>query len=176
MSCSLSSMAQTIWHHYIGRILLLVALGTPWLGGCQSVPSAGSAGSLSAPPTPGPATRTELLRVAAGQIGTPYRYGGNNRQGFDCSGLVQYAHRQIGIDVPRTTRQQWSQAQRPGRRHLIPGDLVFFALDGNKSRHVGIYEGSGVFIHAPSSGKRVSRASLDNPFWRDRLIGTRTFL
>ena len=167
-------MAQTVWHHYTGRVLLLMVLGLPWLGGCQSVPSAGSAGPHAAATTS--ASRAELLRVAAGQIGTPYRYGGNTRRGFDCSGLVQYAHRQIGIDVPRTTRDQWSRAQRPERRHLIPGDLVFFALDGNKSRHVGIYEGGGVFIHAPSSGKRVSRASLDNPFWRNRLIGTRTFL
>jgi cell wall-associated NlpC family hydrolase len=158
--------------------MLLVALSSLWLGGCQSVPSAADTsapayttkGYVPSPP------RAALIRAAAGQIGTPYRYGGNNRRGFDCSGLVQYAHRQIGIDVPRTTRQQWSQAQQPERRHLIPGDLVFFALDGNKSRHVGIYEGGGVFIHAPSSGKRVSRASLDNPFWRQRLLGARTFL
>ena len=170
------SMAHTNWHHTIGRILLLAALGAPWLGGCGSVPSASSAPSHTAAPGVTSASRTALIRAAAGQIGTPYRYGGNTRRGFDCSGLVQYAHRQIGVDVPRTTRQQWSRAQQPGRRHLIPGDLVFFALDGNKSRHVGIYEGAGVFIHAPSSGKRVSRASLDNPFWRNRLIGARTFL
>jgi cell wall-associated NlpC family hydrolase len=89
---------------------------------------------------------------------------------------VQFAHRQIGIDVPRTTHQQWSQAQQAERRHLIPGDLLFFTLDGDKGRHVGIYEGRGVFIHAPSRGKRVSRASLDNPFWRQRLVGARSFL
>ena len=168
-------MAHTIWHHTIGRILLLAALGAPWLGGCGSLSPTVSTPNPAAQ-QPVSASRNELVRVAAGQIGTPYRYGGNSRRGFDCSGLVQYAHRQIGVDVPRTTRQQWSRAQRPGRRHLIPGDLVFFALDGEKSRHVGIYEGRGVFIHAPSSGKRVSRASLDNPFWRDRLIGARSFL
>lgn len=122
------------------------------------------------------APRAALVRVAIEQIGTPYRYGGDSRRGFDCSGLVHYAHRRIGIAVPRTTRAQWSAADRPARGHLIPGDLVFFSLDGGKGRHVGIYEGRGVFIHAPSSGKRVSRASLDNPYWRDRLLGTRTFL
>ena len=58
----------------------------------------------------------------------------------------------------------------------MPGDLLFFAIDRQKERHVGIYEGEGLFIHAPSSGKRVSRASLDNPYWRDRLIARRTFL
>lgn len=171
-------MTRTVRLTHTGRILLLVALGVPWLSGCQSVPSATDTS------TPAYNTgayvhsrpRAALIRAAAGQIGTPYRYGGNNRSGFDCSGLVQFAHRQIGIEVPRTTRQQWSQAQQPERPHLIPGDLVFFALDGNKSRHVGIYEGGGVFIHAPSRGKRVSRASLDNPFWRQRLIGARSFL
>ena len=172
----LGTMAQTFWPHCTRRILLLVALCVPWLSGCQSVPSVGSTPAAAAIPSATSASRTELLRIAAGQIGVPYRYGGNTRRGFDCSGLVQYAHRQIGIPVPRTTHQQWSSAHPPERHHPIPGDLVFFALDGNKSRHVGIYEGSGVFIHAPSSGKRVSRASLDNPFWRKRLIGTRTFL
>jgi cell wall-associated NlpC family hydrolase len=109
-------------------------------------------------------------------IGTPYRYGGKNRSGFDCSGLVQYAHSSAGVDVPRTTASQLAQARVPDRRNLLPGDLLFFEINGQKGRHVGIYEGDGVFIHAPSSGKRVSRASLDNPFWRKRLVATRTFL
>ncbi len=120
--------------------------------------------------------RRELIAVARSLLGTPYRYGGSDPGGFDCSGLVQYAHGKAGIRVPRTTGQQWRHASRLNRDHLLPGDLVFFRLSGNKSNHVGIYEGRGVFIHAPSSGKRVSRASLDNPYWRDRLIGSRSFL
>ncbi len=124
---------------------------------------------------PSPA-REQLVKTAADQIGTPYRFGGNSPRGFDCSGLVQYAHRQLGIEVPRTTASQLAQARDPQRRHLLPGDLLFFAIGRQKERHVGIYEGEGLFIHAPSSGKRVSRASLDNPYWRSRLIARRTFL
>jgi cell wall-associated NlpC family hydrolase len=109
------------------------------------------------------------------QIGRPYRYGGNSRSGFDCSGLVQYSHEQAGITVPRTTGGQWRHGRPVSQSGLRPGDLVFFSIGPGKARHVGIYEGGGVFIHAPSSGKKVSRASLDNPYWRDRLVGGRSF-
>lgn len=120
--------------------------------------------------------RREVVRTAGRLIGTPYRYGGNTRAGFDCSGLVQYTHRKVGIQVPRTTASQLAQARVPDRANLLPGDLLFFEIDRQKSRHVGIYEGNGVFIHAPSSGKRVSRASLGNPYWGSRLVATKTFL
>lgn len=126
--------------------------------------------------TPVSRARSDLIRVTARQIGTPYRYGGTGGKGFDCSGLVYYAHRQIGVEVPRTAAEQWRSAYALQRRHLVPGDLLFFNLDGRKTSHVGIYEGGGMFIHAPSSGKKVSRASLDNPFWRERMVGVRTFL
>ena len=155
--------------------LLLLAVCLALLGGCGSLPSS-SATHHHNTAVEVRGERAQLLRVAAKQIGTPYRYGGNSRRGFDCSGLVQYAHQRVGIDVPRTTRQQWAHARTPRREHLVPGDLVFFSFGWNKGRHVGIYEGNGVFIHAPSSGKRVSRASLDNPFWQRRLIGAKSFL
>jgi len=121
-------------------------------------------------------TRHQVVHVAEQLIGTPYRYGGSNPSGFDCSGLVQYAHRQVGVAVPRTTTSQLAQARIPEREALLPGDLLFFHIDAQKNQHVGIYEGNGVFIHAPSSGKRVSRASLENPYWSNRLVATRTFL
>jgi cell wall-associated NlpC family hydrolase len=119
--------------------------------------------------------RLALLEVASAQVGTPYRYGGDDRRGFDCSGLVQFSHREIGLAVPRTTLSQWREGLPVQSHRLQPGDLVFFAVGPGKQRHVGIYEGGGRFIHAPSSGKRVGRASLDNPYWRTRLIGGRTF-
>jgi cell wall-associated NlpC family hydrolase len=158
------------------RRLALAGLAVLALGGCGTAPHTDSSshGSSGHPPPPGP--RLDVVRIAAGQIGTPYRYGGNGRRGFDCSGLVQYTHRQVGIEVPRTTAAQWAAARTPDRRHLLPGDLLFFEIGGKKFRHVGIYEGSGVFIHAPSSGKEVGRASLENPYWQRRLIGARTFL
>jgi cell wall-associated NlpC family hydrolase len=168
-------MAST--NGWLGKIrnALLVAVTAAGMNGCGTSPVSGptytgDSGRVVSP------TRHEVVRVAGQLIGTPYRYGGNNRKGFDCSGLVQYAYRKAGVEVPRTTASQLAQARVPERRTLLPGDLLFFEIDWQKSRHVGIYEGDGVFIHAPSTGKRVSRASLENPFWGKRLIATRTFL
>jgi len=153
-------------------LLLAASLG---LAGCLSTPSA-DRGYSAAGTGPVSDQRMMVIRVASRMIGTPYRYGGNNPRGFDCSGLVQYTHAHAGLSIPRTTGEQWRYADRPRRRHLLPGDLVFFDLGSQKASHVGIYEGGGVFIHAPSSGKRVSRASLDNPYWQNRMVGARTFL
>lgn len=144
------------------------------LSGCATPPPAGH--GIGTVHTGGSDARRQLIHVTRQAIGTPYRYGGSSPDGFDCSGLVQFAHRQVGLDVPRTTASQWRHARTPDRRHLLPGDLLFFELGGRKDRHVAIYEGGGRFIHAPSSGKRVRRASLDNPYWHSRLVGKKTFL
>lgn len=102
-------------------------------------------------------------------VGTPYRWGGESvSTGFDCSGLIWYAYREAGLKIPRTTGQQL-RAMHPVRRtELQPGDLLFFRL-ADKSWHVGLYAGDNRFIHAPSSGKTVSEARLDQPYWRRRL-------
>ena len=104
-------------------------------------------------------------------VGTPYRYGGAGPQGFDCSGLVYYSYRKAGIAVPRGTGEQYRQSRRVKLSRLQPGDLIFFRISRDRLSHVGIYAGSGRFIHAPSSGKRVAYASLDNPYWEARVIG-----
>lgn len=154
------------------RMLLCMALATlAW--GCSSTAQRNTATDVPADRLA--AERQRLVTVAAAQIGTAYRYGGNTRRGFDCSGLVQYSYRQIGLDVPRTTTAQWRHGRKPAGSQPQPGDLLFFAIGPEKNRHVAIYEGQGNFIHAPSSGKRVSRASLDNPYWRSRLTGSRSF-
>jgi cell wall-associated NlpC family hydrolase len=104
-------------------------------------------------------------------IGAPYRYGGTSPRGFDCSGLVYYAYRKVGMHTPRTTTEQYRQTKRVQVSHLQPGDLVFFRISQDKVSHVGIYAGDGRFIHAPSSGKSVAYASLHDPYWRVRLTG-----
>ena len=115
------------------------------------------------------------LAVARDMLGAPYRYGGADPQGFDCSGLVYYAYRTIGMEIPRTTTQQFLESKRVQMSRLEPGDLLFFNISRDKLSHVGIYSGDGRFIHAPSSGKSVSYASLDDPYWQGRLIGTGRF-
>ena len=114
--------------------------------------------------------KSKLVKVAKKYLGVRYRYGGSSpRSGFDCSGLVQYAHQQVGIELPRTTGGQYRSVMPLPKRELRAGDLVFFktAFDRFVS-HVGIYLGNNRFIHAPSSGKRVTIANMNNPYWRKR--------
>ncbi len=142
---------------WLTTILLLSML----LGACGSKPYRPTSQSLE---------RQEVIEAARSMLGVPYRYGGSSpSHGFDCSGLVQYAHSQAGIEVPRTTGEQYRAALPIRRQALRPGDLVFFRT--HKQRfvsHVGIYLGNGKFIHAPSSGKQVSIASLKDDYWRKR--------
>lgn len=107
--------------------------------------------------------------IALEQVGTPYRYGGNTPAGFDCSGLVYFSYNSAGIAVPRTTRQLWSAARTVEREDLRAGDLLFFSIEG-KMQHVGLYLGEERFVHAPQSGRRVTVASLDSPFYRSALL------
>ncbi len=147
-------------------VLLLAGL---LLGACASPPHRAMPGMSG--------DRERILASAMEMLGAPYRYGGNSpREGFDCSGLVQYAHRQAGIDVPRTSRAQYNASRPVSRRQLRPGDLVFFRIGGRRIAHVGIYLGDGRFIHAPSSGKKVTTARLDDPYWRRHYSGAGRFL
>jgi cell wall-associated NlpC family hydrolase len=116
-----------------------------------------------------------LLLVAETRLGAPYRYGGSGPDAFDCSGLVAYVHRQVGIAVPRTAAEQFAAATRVPRSDLRPGDLVFFRLSGREIGHVGIYAGDDRFVHAPQSGGHVRVASLEDDWYRDRFAGAGRF-
>jgi len=116
-----------------------------------------------------------VLEAAETRIGAPYRYGGSGPEAFDCSGLVAYAHRQVGIVVPRTAAEQFSKAAPVKRRELRPGDLVFFQLAGRDVGHVGIYAGDDRFVHAPQSGGHVRLASLEDEWYRQRFAGAGRF-
>ncbi len=112
--------------------------------------------------------RSEVVLAALGHLDTPYRYGGTDANGLDCSALVQRAYREAGSDVPRTTSEQAQSAtQRKG--DPSPGDVVFFAINGNQIDHVGVYVGEGRFVHAPSSRGQVRIEDLDNPYWAPRI-------
>ena len=112
--------------------------------------------------------RRSIIDTAYAMRGRPYRWGGKSpRRGFDCSGLVYFAHQEAGISVPRMSRNQLSQSVRVAVNRIRPGDLLFFKIASNVS-HVGIYIGERNFIHAPSRGKRVSISSLEDGYWRRR--------
>ncbi|MEJ0085792.1 MAG: C40 family peptidase [Pseudomonadota bacterium] len=156
------------------------------LGGCASAPSTQPAHT---PQTQSPSTvddtrsgdewdgsggavnmrnRGEALADFALRLrGTPYRYGGASLDGFDCSGLVFYAHRQLGLTVPRTSREQEEDAENIKPRKLRRGDLVFFKIGGRHVNHVGIYIGKHRFVHAPGAGKPVTINSLDDDFYAE---------
>ncbi len=125
--------------------------------------------SLIAPQVAGSGGR--LVEAALSQMGAPYAYGGRTPAGFDCSGLVQFAHRQLGLEVPRTADALYRGARPVSLERLEPGDLVFFRIGRSRISHVGIYVSGDLFIHAPSSGKGVSYASLGSSYWSSRLVG-----
>jgi cell wall-associated NlpC family hydrolase len=106
-----------------------------------------------------------LVDVAMRLRGAPYRYGGATLDGFDCSGLVFYAHRQLGLDVPRTSRDQAEQSSPVRPTKLRRGDLVFFKIGSRSVNHGGIYIGERRFVHAPGAGKPVTINSLDDEFY-----------
>lgn len=107
--------------------------------------------------------------VAVRQVGVPYRYGGNTVNGFDCSGLVQYAYASVGKSLPRTTRDLWRQTRPIPANALEVGDLLFFDIEG-KVAHVGLYLGDRRFVHAPASGREVSIEELDSAFYRQAFV------
>ncbi|MDH5180799.1 MAG: C40 family peptidase [Gammaproteobacteria bacterium] len=114
------------------------------------------------------------VNIAKGMLGVPYLYGGETPEtGFDCSGLVVYSYQQVGITLPRTTFDQYKSTLPIGKHRIRPGDLLFFRISRVRISHVGIYLGGNRFIHAPSTGKVVSIARLDNPYWLKRFIAAR---
>jgi cell wall-associated NlpC family hydrolase len=154
------------------ELVLLLAL----LAGCSSAPEPRPepprVESTAAPEWQGsggaPAMRNRgeaLANFALTLRGTRYRYGGATPDGFDCSGLVFYAHRHFGLRVPRTSRDQAEEAEAIKRRKLKRGDLVFFKIDSRRINHVGIYIGDRRFVHAPGAGKPVTVNSLDEEFY-----------
>jgi murein DD-endopeptidase len=123
----------------------------------------------TSPPQPQDTARREaVLETALGQIGRPYRYGGGDGDGFDCSGLVQYVFDQAGVQVPRTAARQHEGGHRITLADAAPGDLVFFRIDGGL--HVAVYIGNGRFVHAPATGQDVMISAIDAPFWQDHFV------
>ncbi|GGM64964.1 hypothetical protein GCM10010106_08640 [Thermopolyspora flexuosa] len=108
------------------------------------------------------------LQFAFAQIGKPYRYGGTGPGAWDCSGLTQAAWRAAGVELPRTTTQQWAwgASRRVPLDALQPGDLVFSRSLG----HVGLYIGGGKMVHAPRTGDVVKITTL-SAYGMHRLLG-----
>jgi cell wall-associated NlpC family hydrolase len=105
--------------------------------------------------------------------GVPYRNGGTDRQGFDCSGFVQYVYDQHGMKMPRDVRQQFEVGREVDADALEPGDLVFFTTVAPGASHVGIAVGGDQFVHAPSSAGVVRVENLSSSYWASRFVGAK---
>lgn len=113
--------------------------------------------------------RIRALRHALTRLGDPYVFGGDGPYVFDCSGLVNWAYRQAGRVLPRTSQEQWQIGKRIIRGHYRRGDLVFEYPQAGGPDHVGIYLGHDRMIDAPHPGARVR---IERIFWPE-FVGMR---
>lgn len=145
-------------------IIVILALVAGCGKGFFSLPEFFSSSERSGSATGNPSqVKADIVRTARAQIGTPYRSGGAAPGGFDCSGLVQWAYRQHGITVPRTTAQQIHAGVRIKKNELQAGDIIVFRT--SSGLHTGIYTGKGTFIHSPRTGAYVREERLHTDYW-----------
>jgi cell wall-associated NlpC family hydrolase len=114
-----------------------------------------------------------VVSTALSLRGAPYRNGGGDPDGFDCSGFVSYVFAQQGLFVPRTVAEQYALGARVDSQSVAPGDLVFFSTVAPGPSHVGIAISGDEFVHAPSSAGVVRVESLAAPYWSSRVVGVR---
>jgi len=156
-------------------------------GGCASsgaVPAPFPTPAPSAPahvPEPVPApdesprdvARPPVVGTALSLQGAPYRNGGTDPSGFDCSGFVAYVFAQQGLAVPRTVSELYVAGREISADALEPGDLVFFSTVAPGATHVGIAVSADEFVHAPSSKGVVRVERLSASYWSSRFVGIR---
>ena len=119
------------------------------------------------------ALASRVVRTALALLGSPYRNGGADPAGFDCSGFTQYVFWQEGTRLPRDTNTQYAVGAAIRRGDQRPGDLIFFTTTTDGPSHVGIAIGDDRFVHAPSSRGVVRIESLEVAYWSRRLVGIR---
>jgi len=122
--------------------------------------------------------RNELVTSAKSFIGLPYSWGGSSpEEGFDCSGLTMAVYQLNGLNLPRSSKEQYKIGTPVNKNQLNKGDLVFFAItQRTKVSHVGIYAGDNKFIHAPGIAKLIRTDTLSNKYYANRFVGARTYL
>jgi cell wall-associated NlpC family hydrolase len=114
--------------------------------------------------------RASLVRVGLNQLGEQYVAGAAGPGRFDCSGFTQFVYKKAtGRYLPHYSGAQMNKARRVGKKHLQPGDLMFFGPGG--SQHVSMYIGKGKMVHATNPRTDVRIDSINNGYWRGRFAG-----
>ena len=121
------------------------------------------------PATPLAAVVSTALRF----VGVPYRDGGSDPSGFDCSGFVQYVFARLGTVLPREVRDQFQLGREVDVKDVKPGDLLFFETVSRGASHVGMVVGGDQFVHAPSSRGVVRVERFTASYWAMRFVGAR---
>ena len=163
------------------RVLLIVvaviATGCATTGGTpQPFPTSGHRPASAVPGAGEPGVATTGYAVSGTALsyrGVPYRLGGADPNGFDCSGLVWYVYGQHGLAMPRTVEEQYRVGERVAASRLEAGDLVFFSTTSRGASHVGIMIGGDSFVHAPASNGVVRVERLGASYWSQRYLGAR---
>ena len=139
--------------------------------------SAGSRGDDTATTSSSSSLGQQIVDYAKQYLGTPYVYGGNGPNSFDCSGYTSYVYRHFGYTLNRTATGQLSNGVSVSKSELQPGDLVFFKDGGSKPvSHVGIYIGGGQFIHASTSTYEVRINDLTSGYYNNVYVYARRIL
>jgi cell wall-associated NlpC family hydrolase len=177
---------------------LIVTLGLSFLAaGCAStgaVPQPFPHPAGSPPPTPAPAAPADppaapqpvgtmgaappaggyaIAGTALGLRGSPYRNGGSDPSGFDCSGFIWYVFAQHGIRVPRTVGELFHAGVDVNPNALEAGDLIFFSTEAPGASHVGMAIGGDEFVHAPNTRGTVRVERLTSSYWSSRYVGAK---
>jgi probable lipoprotein NlpC len=118
-------------------------------------------------------SRAAVVRTTVEVLGKPYRSGGRGPEVFDCSGLVYYAYKRLGLTLPVTAEEQGKSGVEVSREAVLPGDLVVFRI--KRDYHVGIMLNEQEFVHA-SKSRGVAIDNLTLPYWTKSLHGFRSVL
>jgi hypothetical protein len=166
---AMTPKARRVNNLYASALLVMVVFLLLTSGGCSSTPERDNtlqSRRFSHQPlqVDRNSLRNRLQKQYLAWKGVPYKEGGNNKRGVDCSGFVHLAFKNaLGLNIPRSTALLLKTGRLVSRKQLSVGDLVFFKTGGSK-QHVGIYIGKNQFIHA-SSSKGVIKSNLRSSYW-----------
>jgi peptidoglycan DL-endopeptidase CwlO len=160
----------------IGAWLAAAALATGCATGAvpRPFPLAGTVPQPVRPSAPDqPVDAAALTGTALSLRGTPYRNGGTDPSGFDCSGFTQYVFARYGVSLPRAVKEQFDTGTSVAPDQIAAGDLLFFATVSPGASHVGIALDRASFVHAPSSTGVVRVEQIGSSYWSSRYVGAR---